>query len=253
MRKKASLILIISGTALLITACGFFAYTRIYNYTAGRRAQELLESMMEEVDWRLPDMTEITNDAVSHPNDHDSRGDTYPGREPLVTVQVPGDAEPPDSNGSTLSGEAPESGDNTEFPNTQSEQPAYPTIGILSIPKLGVRLPVISESSDALLKISVCRLSGYVDSKPYRLVVAGHNIKSHFGGLESLQLGDSVAFTTGAGDTTYYSAIEISDIRGTDGAHVLASDGWDITLLTCKTDNTMRTMIRFAEKKSREL
>ena len=249
MRKKASIILIISGSALLLAACGFFAYTRIYDYMAGHRAQELLESMMAEVDWRLPDITEVAGEAVSPPTAYGARGNTSPGGESFAAVQIPDETEQLEFSDSPQGDEPTESEVITELANTQIEQLAYPTVGIISIPKLGVRLPVIGESSDALLKISVCRLSGTVDDKPYRLVVAGHNIKSHFGGLESLKLGDNVAFTTGTGDTLYYSAIEISDIRGTDGEHVLASDGWDITLLTCKTDNTMRTMIRFAEKK----
>ena len=251
MRKKASIILIISGIALLLTACGFFSYSRVYDYMAGRRAQELLELVMADVDWSLPDMAEIeiADEAASHPADYGSRDDISPDREPLVAEQTPGDADPPELYEPAHVGVPPAIGNNTELPITLSEEPAYPTVGILSIPKLGVRLPVLSESSDALLKISVCRLSGTVDDKPYRLVVAGHNIKSHFRGLESLQIGDNVAFTTGAGDTLYYRAIEISDIRETDGTHVLASEGWDITLLTCKADNTMRTMVRFAEKK----
>ena len=126
-------------------------------------------------------------------------------------------------------------------------EPTYSTLGILSIPKLDVRLPVISESTNENLRISCCKISGLANDKPNRLVIAGHNIRSHFKGLDTLQAGDQIAFTAKDGVTYYYSAIEFVDLHKTEGAQVLSTDGWDITLITCKTDNTWRTVVRFLE------
>ena len=238
MSKKISLILIISGVALLLFACGLFVYNQIYDYTAGRRAQELLDDIMAGFEWDLPPIEEmaqsstIAADSVMTSEEISEDGRPAPVR-PLVVRE-------PRNNGTTRSDGA--SGNPGEW-----AAPQYDVIGVISIPKLGVQLPVINESSNELLNISCCRLSGIVDVKPIRLVIAGHNLKSHFGGLDTLELGDEIAFTTLDGVTYYYSAVEISAIHKSDGADVLATDGWDITLLTCKTDRTMRTMVRFAE------
>ena len=219
--------------ALLLVALVSFIHNRIYDNMAGQRAQDLLDQMMEEFDWDLPPLTEMTYTSER----------TSP-RRPTGSLAQPGnETGAPADNGYSNGEEAAD----------VSDEPAAPlvfsTIGIISIPTLGIRLPVISEWSDELLEISVCRLSGLVDEKPSRLVIIGHNISSHFGGLDNLRLGDEVAFTTRDGVTFYYGATEITDIHRTGGADVLAATGWDLTLITCKTDRTMRTMVRFSEIK----
>ena len=239
MSKKISLILMLSGLVLLLFACGLFIYNKVYDYTAGRRAQELLDDMMAGFEWDLPPIDEMSyasqDAAVSaSAGDEGSENELPTVVRPLVIRERHNNA-------------ASDSDDEAAGYSGEWVAPSYNVIGVVSIPKLGVRLPVISESSAELLNISCCRLSGTVDVKPVRLVIAGHNLNSHFGGLDTLQLGDEIAFTTVDGDTYYYSATEIAALHKSDGAEVLAVDGWDITLLTCKTDRTMRTMVRFAE------
>ena len=236
-------------------ACGLFAYNKIYDYTAGRRAQELLDQMMEEFVWDLPPLTEMGFIAAqTAPADSSSQVDE-PAASGHSGVSLPlGDFEPPAYDGSSRIVEEPATVENEESEGASEpaggwvpQLPSYSTIGILSIPKLGVRLPVIGESSDELLKISCCRISGTVDGKPNRLVLVGHNINSHFKGLDTFAPGDQVAFTTRDGVTYFYSAVEITGLHKSQGADVLAAVGWDLTLITCKTDNTMRTVVRFAE------
>ena len=66
-------------------------------------------------------------------------------------------------------------------------------IGILSIPTLGVELPVLTDWSYAKLKKAPCLYYGsYYESD---FVIAAHNYRGHFGRLSSLSEGDPVLFT----------------------------------------------------------
>ena len=241
-----SRIMIIIGIALFLVAGGVFAYNQIYDYRAGNRAQELLDQMMAEFDWDMPPLSEMvyTPAASASPED---QGNTDAQAGSPRAARALGEEEPDAYDGSSRAHEPPPSSEASSGGGSVWTPPSYSVIGVLSMPQLGVRLPVIGEVSDALLKISACRISGGIDGKPKRLVIAGHNIKSHFKGLESYSIGDEIAFTTRDGDTYHYRMTEISALHKSEGADVLASDGWDLTLLTCKSDRTMRTMLRFVE------
>lgn len=71
-------------------------------------------------------------------------------------------------------------------------------IGILEIPSLDLKLPVISKWSYPLLKKAPCRYSGSVYEN--NLVIAAHNYRSHFGRLKTLQNGSEVIFTDASGN-----------------------------------------------------
>ena len=243
MKRKLSGILIISGAVLLLVAGGLYTYNRIYDYQAGIRAQTLLDQMMATVGWDLPPLEEMVYRPAPVANEPDldlSVDDNEEtSAEPLrPQMDIDLDVETLEYGGTYITFTAPAS---------NWSAPTYTTIGVLSIPKLNVRLPVIGECSDALLNISCCRISGLAEDKPNRLVISGHNIWSHFKGLDTIKIGDQIAFTTVNGETYYYQAIEFVDLHKTEGADVLATVGWDITLITCKTNNTYRTVVRFAE------
>jgi len=250
MNKIVSRILIVSGAALLIVACVLYTYNRIFDYRAGLRAQKLLDQMMAEVDWELPPIADMVYTpppppapapAVVESDDQNDVVEAVPETISSGAERPPLDIESVTYGGSYISYETPAPA------SSGWTEPTYSTLGILSIPKLNVRLPVIDESTDANLKISCCRISGIANDKPNRLVIVGHNIWSHFKGLDTLEVGDQIAFTARDGVTYYYSATEIIALYKTEGAEVLVVDGWDITLITCKTDNTWRTVVRFAE------
>ena len=235
MKNKLSKIFILTGVLAILAGAGFLTYNTVYDYMAGKRAAELLELMMTDLEIELPPLDEM----ISTPLPLDIvEPDVYSPylRDPNIELDI----ESPVYGGTYIVYNPP-------TPAEPKPTPVYSTIGILSIPKLGVRLPIISECTDELLKISACRISGLANEKPNRLVISGHNIKSHFKGLDTLSVGDEIAFTTVSGVTYYYGATEFVDLHKTQGADVLATDGWDITLITCKTDNTYRTVVRFAE------
>ena len=114
-------------------------------------------------------------------------------------------------------------------------------IGVVELPSLGLSLPVMDSWSYPNLKIAPCRYTGSaVDGS---LIIAGHNYKSHFGGLSRLSRGDPVYFTDVDGQVYAYTVEETETIGGTDVEEMEAGD-WDLTLFTCTYSGQSRATVR---------
>ncbi|MBQ8181961.1 MAG: sortase [Ruminococcus sp.] len=120
-------------------------------------------------------------------------------------------------------------------------------VGIISIPRLGVRLPVMSEWSYANLKISPCRYSGRADTDD--IIIAAHNYSSHFGNIADLLIGDEMIFIAADGIEYRYTVTQTDTLDGTDVEGLVANDSssWDLTLFTCTLSGQSRVCVR-AEK-----
>ncbi len=72
--------------------------------------------------------------------------------------------------------------------NIPSKEPFV--IGILKIDKININYPVLSKTSDDLLKISLCRFAGPMPNKNGNLCIVGHNYIDNrfFGNLEKLSI-----------------------------------------------------------------
>lgn len=125
------------------------------------------------------------------------------------------------------------------MPTVETDGNLY--IGTLEIPGLGLKLPVLSEWSDTLLKTAPCRYAGsaYLDS----MVIAGHNYRRHFGSLRSMQAGDSVIFTDTEGLCFSYSVKLVEQLPG-DAVEEMTSGEWDLTLFTCTAGGRERVAVR---------
>ena len=113
--------------------------------------------------------------------------------------------------------------------------------GILSIPSLSITLPVAAECSTDNLKKAPCIYSG----TPYRekMIVAGHNYKTHFGPIDNLKKGDIIIFTDFDGNEFRYEVIYTEIIEETDTEKM--NDGeWDLSLFTCTYSGTERITVR---------
>ena len=113
-------------------------------------------------------------------------------------------------------------------------------IGYLSIPSIGLELPVMSEWSYPKLKISPCRQFG--SSRTDDLVIAAHNYESHFGKIGTLALGDEVRFTDMDGIENHYtvSAIEVHDPTDVEAVE---HSGHDLVLYTCTYGGKTRIVV----------
>ena len=118
-------------------------------------------------------------------------------------------------------------------------------IGCLSIPSIGLELPVMSEWSYAGLKIAPGRYSGstYADN----MVVCAHNYAKHFSPIKWLQAGAEVYFTDMDGRRWSYEVDNGETLQPTQiekRTTVTEEDNWDLTLFTCTTGGSARCAVR---------
>ena len=125
-----------------------------------------------------------------------------------------------------------------ELPVTEID--GYGYVGYLSIPKLELELPVMSEWDYARLKIAPCRQFG--SSRTDDLVIAAHNYKKHFGHLKDLEAGDEVGFTDMEGIENLYEVIRVETLKPTEVDAVQNSDH-DLVLYTCTYGGKTRVTV----------
>ena len=106
----------------------------------------------------------------------------------------------------------------------------YDYIGVISIPAIDIKLPVMSDWSYPKLKISPCREFG--SSRTDDLVIAAHNDESHFGKLGSVSVGDNVIFTDMDGVENHY-IVQKTDILQPTDVDAVEHSGYDLVLYTC--------------------
>lgn len=114
-------------------------------------------------------------------------------------------------------------------------------VGILEIPVLGLKLPIISEWSYSGLKTAPCRYYGSVYTQD--MVIAGHNYRSHFAGLQNIEEDTEVIFTDMDGNVFLYE-VTSREILGAADVEEMTSGEWDLTLFTCTSDGAYRVTVR---------
>ena len=131
-------------------------------------------------------------------------------------------------------------------PMTEVELDGWNYIGYLSIPSIGLNLPVMSEWSYAGLKIAPGRYSGstYADN----MVVCAHNYAKHFSPITWLAEGAEVYFTDMDGMRWSYEVSAVETIQPTQIEKMTEktedSENWDLTLFTCTTGGSARCAVR---------
>lgn len=233
---KVPRFLITAGITALLTAVAVAGYGFIDDYIAGQRAQAVLTQMRAEVRAHTPvspSSAATISSSNAIPDNTDSPAPSYTIATASPTA-LPETITPPETP-------VP---DETATPKLQ-----YEAAGVLYIPKLALELPVLSEYSTSNLKISICTFEGDALSSPERLIIAGHNYKSHFGRLSKLSPGEEVRFQNNDGTLFSYTVTEITSISMYDH-EALEQGEWDITLFTCDTDRSRRVLVRCVETTS---
>ena len=137
--------------------------------------------------------------------------------------------------------EAPRPGLQTSVPEMgEVEIQGYRYIGILSLPSLGLELPIMSDWDYDQLQIAPCRYYGNIHKD--NLVLMAHNYRNHFGRLSELNPGDTVMFTDVEGIVTEYTVVARDILLPSAVEEVTAGD-FDLTLFTCTYGGKSRITI----------
>ena len=111
-------------------------------------------------------------------------------------------------------------------------------IGTLSIPSLGLKVPVQRNWSYENLSVSPCRYSG--SAYAGNLAIIAHTY--HFGKLSSLALDATITFTDMENNVFRYVVREKNTISPNDANEIAHSD-YDLTLVTCTLSGTKRVAV----------
>lgn len=114
-------------------------------------------------------------------------------------------------------------------------------LGYLSIPSLGLCLPVVEQMSESNLRIAPCCYSGSLEGGD--LVIAGHNYQAHFSALHTLRPGDAVVFTAADGTEVSFLVDCMESLEPWQTAEMTAGD-WPLTLFTCNVSASARVTVR---------
>lgn len=129
----------------------------------------------------------------------------------------------------------------------------YFVIGIIEIPKINIKYPILSDVNDELLKISACRFYGPYPNKIGNLCIAGHNYdnNSFFSNLYKLDIGDVInIYDSNKLLVTYsiYNKFETSK-SDTSCTNQNTNGKREITLVTCNNINKNRLIVKAIEQK----
>ena len=156
--------------------------------------------------------------------------------EPTETPEPTPSPEPTSTSTPAPTGKLYERVPGIEMPGEKVNGHEY--IGTLSIPSLGLKVPVQRNWSYENLSVSPCRYSGsaYADN----LAIIAHTY--HFGKLSSLALDATVTFTDMENNVFRYVVREKNTISPND-ANEIAHSGYDLTLVTCTISGTKRVAV----------
>lgn len=117
----------------------------------------------------------------------------------------------------------------------------YDYMGVITIPSLGIELPIMNDYDESRLRIAPVRYYGSIFTND--LVICAHSYKTHFGNLSKLKQEDVVILTDVNGESYLYEVLEIEVLDATDVEEMLDSE-FDLTLYTCTSDGRKRVTVR---------
>lgn len=134
---------------------------------------------------------------------------------------------------------------------TDDKGNTYSIVGVVNIPKINSKYPIIEETTDPLLKVSVCKFWGSNPNEVGNLCIIGHNYKNSkfFSKVPTMVIGDIVEITDLSGRTLKYRAYDIYTVDPSDTrcTSQLTQGRKEVTLITCTNDGKQRVIVKCTE------
>lgn len=124
-------------------------------------------------------------------------------------------------------------------------------IGLIEIPKINISYPILLNSNEDLLKISVCRFSGPLPNREGNLCIAGHNYKNSmmFSKLYKLNINDSIYVTDLNNTKLEYIVYDKFKVKENNLECTKNTHNIEITLITCNNSNNSERIVIKAKMK----
>lgn len=129
-----------------------------------------------------------------------------------------------------------------------SDGTQYTVESILNIPSLDINYPILSETSEELLKISLNKYWGPKPNEIGNYCIVGHNYRNGkmFGKLSEIEVGDTIYLTDSKKNKLTYKVynkyvVSPDDVRCTSQ---LTGGKREVTLITCTNYGTQRLVVK---------
>lgn len=124
----------------------------------------------------------------------------------------------------------------------------YKVEGIIEIPKINIKYPIIDHTNEETMKVSITKFWGPQANEIGNYTVAGHNNKdgTMFGKTKYLQIGDKIKLTNLKNETIEYEIFKIYSIDPDDVSCVESVENGtrEITLITCTNGHKNRLVTK---------
>lgn len=217
---------------LICILVSYYIYGEYQGIQDEALAQEILQSVIVPGSSEDTTMAPVVNDAIVVYLDEEQTGEDseYTEVEPVV---IKGDYEPISSEYVAKNGKT------------------YDIVGIIKIPKIDLEYPILSETTDALLKVSVCKFWGPNPNEVGNLCIAGHNYTNTraFSKLYKLEKGDIIEITGLSGRTVKYEVYTQYVVKSNDTAPTsqITHGRKEVTLITCTNGTKERRIVKALE------
>ena len=141
--------------------------------------------------------------------------------------------------------------------STNSIEPAnvqyngYDVVGIIEIPSINIKYPIINKTNDTTMKYSITKFSGGEINSIGNFTVAGHNNLNGtmFGKVKRLNIGDQIKMTDLYNNTVTYEIFEIYSVDPNDVSvlNPVDENTREITLITCTNGHLNRLITKARE------
>ena len=135
---------------------------------------------------------------------------------------------------------------------TAPDGKTYGSIGFVRIPKIGVDYPILEDSTDELLKVSVCKFHGCNPNEVGNLCIVGHNYRNSkfFSKVLTLEIGDVVEIEDLSKRTLQYEIYDIHTVDPSDRKDTTqyTNGKKEVTLITCTNDSKQRYIVKCVDK-----
>lgn len=120
----------------------------------------------------------------------------------------------------------------------------YDVIATLNIASLGIKYPILSTTSETLLKVALNKYWGANPNEVGNMCILGHNYENtkFFSKLPNIKIGDMIQITDLEGQTLDYTVYETDIIDPYDNSCTsqLTNGHTEITLITCYNKGAQR-------------
>lgn len=137
---------------------------------------------------------------------------------------------------------------------TASNGKKYEYIGFVKIPKINLEYPILSKTTDALMKVAPCKFHGCNPNEVGNLCIIAHNYRRKgvfFSDVpDYLTIGDIVEIQDLSQQTVQYEIYDIHTVlpENVDDTTQKTNGRREVTLITCTDDSQQRVIVRCREK-----